>query len=75
MRTLQIFGFFFFACLNEARALDDFLDRLGETLTINAFEGQFRAQLRGTLDLELYHLDGPGPSLIYSESDFLLNLI
>jgi hypothetical protein len=73
MKTIRLFGLLFFTWLTQARALDDFLDRLGETLTINAFEGQFRAQLRGTLDFEFYHLDGPAPSLIYTNDDILLN--
>src|ERR1051325_1207628 len=73
MKTFRLCGLFFRSWLTEARALDDFLDRLGETLTINAFEGQFRTQLRGTLDFEIYHLDGPGPSLIYTDDSILLN--
>lgn len=73
MRAIRLFGFVFFVCLTEARALDDFLDRLGETLTASSFDNQVRAQLRGTLDFEIYHLDGPGPSLLYTDDDVLLN--
>jgi len=53
--------------------VDDFLDRLGETLTIAAFDDRVRAGLRGTLDFEIYHLDGPAPSLIFTNDDFLLS--
>ena len=73
MKTLRIFSFCFFAYLTRALALDDFLDRLGETLTVSAFGDRFRAQLRGTFDFEVYHLDGPTPSLIFTHDDFLLN--
>ena len=73
MKTLRIFSFFFLACLTRAFALDDFLDRLDETLRVSAFDDRVRVQLRGTLDFEVYHLDGPAPSLIYTNDDFLLN--
>ena len=73
MRTLRVASFCFFAFLGRALAIDDFLDRLGETLTITAFDDRVRAQLRGTLDFEIYHLDGPAPSLIFTNNDFLLN--
>lgn len=73
MRLLRIFSFCFFACLTSALALDDFFDRLDETLTINAFDGRVRAQFRGLLDFEVYHLDGPVPSLLYSDDDWLQN--
>jgi hypothetical protein len=54
-------------------AVDDFLDRLGDALTISASDDKVRARLRGTLDVELYHLDGPTPSLIFTDDDFLFN--
>ena len=73
MKTLRVASFCFFAFLPRALAIDDFLDRLGETLTITAFDDRVRAQLRGTLDFEIYHLDGPAPSLIFNKDDFLLN--
>jgi hypothetical protein len=73
VKTLRICSFCFFACLARALALDDFLDRLGETLTITAFDDRVRAQLRGTLDFEVYHLDGPAPSLIFTRDHYLLN--
>lgn len=73
MRTLRVASLCFFAFLGRALAIDDFLDRLGETLTITAFDDRVRAQLRGTLDFEIYHLDGPAPSLIFTNNDSLLN--
>ena len=62
-----------FAFLPSALAIDDFLDRLSDTLTINTFEDKIRARLRGTLDFEIYHLDGPAPALIFTDDDFLWN--
>ena len=56
-----------------ALALDEFLDRFGEALTFNTLDGGVRARLRGTLDLEIYHLDGPAPSLLFTDDDYLLN--
>lgn len=73
MKLLRIFSVCFFSCFTSAFALDDYFDRLDETLTINAFDGRVRAQLRGLLDFELYHLDGPVPSLLYTDDDWLLN--
>jgi hypothetical protein len=73
MKTLRVLSFCFFAFLVRALAVDDFLDRLGETLTITAFDDRVRARLRGTLDFETYHLDGPAPGLIFTNNDFLLN--
>jgi hypothetical protein len=73
MRTLRVLGFSFFAFLARALAMDEVLDRLGETLTITALDDRLRARLRGTLDFEIYYLDGPAPSLIFTDDNFLLN--
>jgi hypothetical protein len=73
MRTLRVLGFSFFAFLARALAMDEFLDRLGETLTITALDDRLRARLRGTLDFEFYYLNGPAPSLIFTDDNFLLN--
>lgn len=74
MRTLRVLAFcFFFASLTRAFTQDEFLDRLSETLTFSALDDRVRARLRGTLDFEIYHLDGPAPSLIFTEDSFLLN--
>lgn len=73
MKILRVLGVYFFVTVSRALALDDFLDRVDEVLRLNAFDGNVRAQLRGTLDFETYHLDGPTPSLIYTNSDWLLN--
>ena len=54
-------------------ATDDFLDRVGDALTINAFNGNVRARLHGTIDLETYYVDGPAPQLIFIDEGFLWN--
>lgn len=46
------------------RAFDEWLDQLGEKLTIRAFDGRLRARLSGTLDLEGYAFHRPAPGLI-----------
>ena len=49
----QIFSLCVFACTACAFDIDDALDRLDSTLTISAFQDNFRARLSGTTDLEL----------------------
>lgn len=57
---------------SAARA-QDFLDRLGETLTFTGFDNQVRLRLSGALDLEGYAFDGPAPGLIRTTDDTLFN--
>ena len=70
---LHAFSLCVFACTACAFDVDDFLDRLDSTLTISAFQDNFRARLSGTLDLEVYHFEQPAPGLIDSGSDTLFN--
>jgi hypothetical protein len=49
----QIFSLCVFACTASAFDVDDTLDRLDSTLTVSAFQDNFRARLSGTVDLEL----------------------
>jgi len=62
-----------FACTACAFDVDDFLDRLDNTLTLTAFHDNLRARLSGTLDLEIYHFEQPAPGLINSDIDTLFN--
>jgi hypothetical protein len=62
-----------FACTACAFDIDDALDRLDNTLTLSAFQDNFRARLSGTLDLEFYNFQQPPPGLIDSEIDNLFN--
>ncbi len=48
-----------------------FVDRLGETLTVSAFDNNVRARLSGTLDLELYQFEQPPPALIDASGNTL----
>jgi len=70
---LHAFSLCVFACTACAFDVDDFLDRLDNTLTISAFQDNFRARLSGTLDLEVYNFEQPAPGLIDSGSDTLFN--
>ena len=51
----------------------DFFDRVDETLTISAFQDNFRARLSGLIDLEFYQIDEPPVGLIYSDQHSLFN--
>ncbi len=62
-----------FACTACGFDVDDFLDRLDNTLTLTAFHDNLRARLSGTLDLEIYHFEQPAPGLINSDIDTLFN--
>src|SRR5256885_15705020 len=62
-----------FACSAYAVDIDDALDRLDNTLTLSAFNDNFRARLSGALDLEFYNFQQPPPGLIDSEIDNLFN--
>ena len=56
----------------NARA-QDFLDRVDEALTFTSPNGDVRARVSGTLDLEGYYFNGPAPGLILTTSDALFN--
>src|SRR5437870_2240515 len=62
-----------FACTAYAFDIDDAVDRLDNTLTLSAFNDNFRVRLSGTLDLEFYNFQQPPPGLIDSEIDNLFN--
>lgn len=51
----------------------DFLDRVDEALTFNLADGNVRARISGTFDLEGYVFDGPAPGLILTTNDALFN--
>jgi hypothetical protein len=51
----------------------DFIDRVDEALTFTAANGDVRARVSGTLDLEAYQFSGPAPGLILTHSDALFN--
>ena len=56
-----------------AAAVDDFMDRLDEHLTVSLAGGDVKARFSGTFDLEAYSLPQPAPGLIFSERYSLLN--
>src|SRR5437016_10837617 len=73
MRTLQALSLCLFACTVHALEIDDFFDRLDNALTITAFDGNLRARLSGTVDLEAYHFQQPAPGLIECNIDNIVN--
>src|SRR5881275_1722550 len=73
MRTLQALSLCLFACTVDALEIDDFFDRLDNTLTITAFDDNLRARLSGTIDTEFYNFQQPAPGLIDSNIDNLFN--
>jgi len=73
MKLLRAFSFCLLACTVRAFEIDDFFDRLDNVLTTAAFEGNLRARLSGTIDIEFYNFQQPAPGLIDSEIDNLFN--
>ncbi|HJT81814.1 MAG TPA: hypothetical protein VJ719_11505 [Chthoniobacterales bacterium] len=74
MKIARVIGCLWLVTLQLAYAgTDDILDRFGETLTFNALDGNVRARLHGTLDLETYYIDGPAPQLIFIDDGLLWN--
>lgn len=61
------------ACAIPSARADDFLDRVGEALTLTGFDDNLRARLSGTLDFEGYYFEGTAPGLIQTTSDSLFN--
>ena len=59
MKTLRIFSFCFVALTATRLTADDFLDQVGDALTMNAFQGNLRARLSGLIDFELFRIDQP----------------
>jgi hypothetical protein len=62
-----------FACLvvTCAAQAQEFLDRVGESLSFSVINDDVRARVSGTLDLESYHYQQPPPGLINSRDSFL----
>ena len=75
-RAACIFSLGFLALLifgNLPRVRADFLDDANRALSWNAFNGDLRLQISGTLDLEEYYVDQPPPGLIFSGQHELFN--
>ena len=52
---------------------ESMLDRLDSALTWSSDEGEWRARLSGTLDLEGYHYSGSVPGFVFTDGSDLLN--
>jgi hypothetical protein len=70
---LPLFSLCVFACTACAFDIDDFFDRLDNSLTLSLFQDNLRVRLSGTLDLEFYNFEQPAPGLIDSTADNLFN--
>ena len=51
----------------------EFLDRVGDALSFQAFNNDLRARVSGTLDLEYYVFEQPAPGIIYASDNALFN--
>lgn len=72
MKKLILFGLA--ACLiDPVMRAEDALDRLDDALTWSAAQGDIRARVSGTMDLEGYEFSQPAPGLIDSQSNTLFN--
>ena len=70
---VHVFSLCVFACTACAFDIDDFFDRLDNSLTLSLFQDNVRVRLSGTLDLEFYNFEQPAPGLIDSTADNLFN--
>ena len=61
------------AAAPAAPAADEWLDRLSDALTVNAFDGNVRARFSGLIDLEGYRLPNPAPGLFFTDKRDLFN--
>src|SRR5437867_3540896 len=52
---------------------DEWMDKLDDFLTVNALNGDVRARLSGTIDLEGYALEQPAPGLLFTNKETLFN--
>lgn len=57
--------------LANACASDEWLDRVGDALTVSAAQDHFRAKLSGIVDLEAYEFSRPAPGLLHTAGDSL----
>ena len=73
MKTLPAFSFCCLALAADRLEADDFLDCIGDALTVTAFHDQARARLSGSIDLESYHFEQPAPGLINAAGESLFN--
>jgi hypothetical protein len=58
---------------SAAYAQDDWLDKLDDALTFNAFDRNLRIHLSGLADLEGYTFQRPAPGLIDTDKNLLFN--
>jgi hypothetical protein len=67
MRCLVLIGVL--AGVTDARAAEDFFDRVESALSLSAVEQRVRLRFSGTLDLEGYSFQTPAPMLLRARGD------
>jgi hypothetical protein len=72
MRIARLLLIFLALAVTNLRA-QEFLDRVGDALSFQAFDNNLRARISGTLDLEYYWWEKPAPALIDAEGNSLFN--
>jgi hypothetical protein len=55
------------------RGVEDFIQRVDDSLSVSLFDGEVRARLSGTIDLEGYNLPQPAPALIDTDGHDLFS--
>jgi hypothetical protein len=65
-RSVVLFAALACAGLPVASAAEEYFDRLGQALSVSTPDGNIRARLSGTVDLEAYHLPSPAPAFFYT---------
>jgi hypothetical protein len=71
VKALWTAGLFLAGCAVAARGAEDFMDQVGEDLTMSSANGGVSARISGTLDLEGYFFPSPPPGLIFSDKGSL----
>lgn len=72
-RRFLALGFALLAAQGPVSAADDFLDRLGEHLTLATPDGTGAVRVSGLLDLEQYVFPHPAPGLLFASGNSLFS--
>lgn len=73
MKIIAALALVLAASARGALTTDEWLDRVDDALSASADQGEVRAHLSGTFDLETYHFAQPPPGLIYGDGHTLLD--
>jgi len=73
MKTARVILLLLLIASTDGADAQSVIEELDNALTFAAFDGSCRVRLSGLVDLEAYHLEGPAPSLIYTDHHDLFN--